>query len=233
MLAAAAFVPIPPLLVPEIAGGSSGADEPMRTACGDVVRRLSALALDEILVVGPGDSTGAAEGSWNWRGFGVPVPDLPPQRRLPHALAIGGWLLDTYADRRVVRHFHSVAADLHPDECAALGRDLVQGDGRIGLLVCGDGSACRSEKAPGFFDPDAEAWDDAALTALTTANPAALLELDRFVGARVLAAGRAPWQVLAGAAEDGAFEATVDWADAPYGVMYIAGTWLRKDDATR
>jgi hypothetical protein len=48
----------------------------------------------------------------------------------------------------------------------------------------------------------------------------------------LLAAGRAPWQVLAGAATEGEFEATIDWAGAPYGVLYVAGTWIRKDDPT-
>ncbi|MDT7538641.1 MAG: hypothetical protein QOI82_2226 [Actinomycetota bacterium] len=232
MLVGAAFVPIPPLLVPEIAGGSAATDEPMRGACRDVVRRLAAAAPDEIVVVGAGDSTGSVEGSWDWRGFGVPAPDPAPKQCLPYALAIGSWLLDN-TDDRLVRRYQSVAADLPADECAALGRELAGGDRRIGLLVCGDGSACRTEKAPGFFDPDAEAWDDAAVAALTTADPVALLALDAAVAARVLAAGRAPWQVLAGAAADGVFEARVDWADAPYGVMYIAGTWLRKDASTR
>jgi hypothetical protein len=145
---------------------------------------------------------------------------------------MGGWHLDSTNDQ-LVRRYLSVAADLPADECAALGRELAGGERRIGLLVCGDGSACRTEKAPGFFDPAAEEWDEAAVAALKTADRDALLALDVVVGTRVLAAGRAPWQVLAAAAADAVFEATVDWADAPYGVMYVVGTWLRKDASTR
>lgn len=233
MLVAAAFVPIPPLLVPEIAGGSAAADEPLRTACRDAVRRLCAAGPDEIVVVGAADEAGPMTGSWDWRRFGVPLPDTAPEHRLPHGLAIGSWLLDTYAERDAVRRFHAVTPTLPPQDCAALGQELVSGDSRIALLVCGDGSACRSEKAPGYFQPDAAAWDEAALAALRAADAPALLCLDPTVGRRLFAAGRAPWQVLAGAASDGRFDATIDWADAPYGVMYVAGTWVRKEPTGR
>ena len=228
MLTAAAFVPVPPLLVPEIAGGSASADEAMRSACGQVVRRLCAADLDEIVLIGVGDRTGAVSGAWDWRGFGVQHPERPTASRLPHALAIGAWLLDTYAGERPAARFQAVTADLPAVACAELGHDLAQGDTRIGLLVCGDGTACRSEKAPGFYDPAAEEWDAAAVTALRAADPAGLLALEADLARRLLATGRAPWQVLAGAAGDGTFEAAVDWADAPYGVMYVAGTWLRR-----
>jgi hypothetical protein len=233
MLVAAAFVPVPPLLVPEIGGGTAASDEPLRAACREAVTRLIATAPDEIVVVGPGNATGAVEGSWDWRGFGVPLPDPPPKRKLPHGLAIGSWLLDRYADATLARRSYAVTDDATPQQCAALGRELAAGDRRISLLVCGDGSACRTEKAPGFFDPDAETWDKHALTALSSADAAGLLSLDAAVGSRVLAAGRASWQVLAGAAAAETFEATVDWADAPYGVMYIVGSWTRKEEPAR
>jgi hypothetical protein len=228
MLAAAAFVPVPPLLVPEIAGGSAAADESMRAACGAAVRRLSAATLDELIVVGAGACTGEVTGSWDWRGFGVASPAEPPADRLPHALAIGAWLLQRHGGPNDATRFQAISEDLPAADCADLGRALAGGERRVGLLVCGDGSACRTEKAPGYFDPDAPAWDEAALAALRRGEPTGLLALDGELGARLLAAGRAPWQVLAGAAGDDAFDATVDWADAPYGVMYVVGTWMRK-----
>lgn len=226
MLAAAAFVPIPPLLVPEIAGGSASADEPLRQACRSVVARLLATGLDEVVVIGPAAAEGPAEGGWDWRGFGVAVPDPSPAQRLPLGLAIGSWLLDTHPGDVPRRRHHGVTPETSPEACAALGRDLVSGTDRIGLLVCGDGSACRTEKAPGHLDPAAQEWDEAAIAALRSADVDALLGLDPALGRRLLAAGRAPWQVLAGAARGQAFEATIDWADAPYGVMYVVGTWL-------
>ena len=229
MLVAAAVVPIPPLLVPEIAGGSAVADQPMRAAVDAAVARALTTEPEVVVVVGAADEAGSLEGSWDWRGFGVPLPSPPVTPRLPHALAIGAWLLDRQPGFTSSRRFHAVTADQSAQQCADLGRTLVAGTRRVALLVCGDGSACRSEKAPGAFDPDAEAWDGAALTALRGAAPAGLLGLDAAAGRRLLAAGRAPWQVLAGAAAEGAFEAEVDWAEAPYGVFYVAGTWIRKD----
>jgi hypothetical protein len=39
------------------------------------------------------------------------------------------------------------------------------------------------------------------------------------------AAGRAPWQVLAGAAGDSPVKAQVLYEGAPYGVGYVVATW--------
>jgi hypothetical protein len=228
MLLAAAFVPTPPLLVPEIAGGSAPADEPLRAACRTAVDRLVATDAEELVVVGTAPAEGPVQGGWDWRGFGVASPESAPATRLPLALAIGSWLLDGSGAEQP-RRLHGVSSGLSPAECAALGAELVTGHRRVGLLVCGDGSACRSEKAPGFFAAEAEAWDLAAVDALRAADHAGLLALDADLGGRVLAAGRAPWQVLAGAASDSAFDAVVDWAEAPYGVMYVAGTWTRRE----
>ena len=233
MLVAAAFVPTAPLLVPEIAGGSAAADEELRTACRTAVARLLASNVDELVVVGAAPTSGPALGGWDWRGFGVPVPTQAPEQRLARPLAIGGWLLEQAGGHPSPPSFHGIAPGATPEDCAALGAQLVTGDRRVGLLVCGDGSACRTEKAPGFLDPAARAWDTAVVTALQTADPAALLALDVEMGTRVLAEGRAAWQVLAGAADSGRFASVVDWADAPYGVMYVAGTWTRKDVASR
>jgi hypothetical protein len=230
MLHAAAFVPIPPLLVPEIAGGSAATDDELRDACRAAVGRLIDTGPDEIIVIGSGTPAGQADGSWDWRGFGVPIPEHPPSRRLPLSLAIGSWLLDLLGNRTPRRH-HIISSTASPADCAATGRDLVAGPQRFGLLVCGDGTACRTEKAPGYFDPTAQAWDERALAALRNADPTQLLALDPDEAMRLMAAGRAPWQVLAGAAGSDTFNAHIDWAAAPYGVMYVAGTWTRTDPA--
>lgn len=223
MLAAAAFVPTPPLLVPAVAGGSAPADEDLRKACHAAVAALLSTGLDEVVVVGSAPTLDVA-GGWDWRGFGVDRQPSPAAR-LPLALAIGAWLLDQQP-AAPPRHLQGVP-DLTAGDCAGLGSRLAARSSRVGLLVCGDGSACRSEKAPGFYDPDAEAWDDAALSAIRAADGPALLDLDADLARRVLAAGRAPWQVLAGAAGDGEFTADVSYAEAPYGVMYVVGTWTR------
>ncbi|MCW2572485.1 MAG: hypothetical protein JWO88_2543 [Frankiales bacterium] len=233
MLVAAAVVPTPPLLVPEIGGGSAAADDGLRQACRAAVSRMLDATPEQVVVVGAAPTGGPAEGSWDWRGFGVQVPSPAPSERLPLALAIGSWLLDTHPGPTPPRRHVAVTAAHTATECADIGRGLVEGPARVGLLICGDGSACRDEKAPGYFDPDAAPWDDLALAALRAADAEALLALDQKLAVRLLAAGRAPWQVLAGAAGDAAFESRVTWADAPYGVMYIAGSWSRTDLSER
>src|SRR5436190_24090491 len=98
MLCAAAFAPTPPLLVPSIAGGSAIVDEDLRQACCTAVQRVLATQPDVVIVVGTASDTGPLQGSWDWRGFGVADPPVPPDRSLPLALAIGDWLLDSCQD---------------------------------------------------------------------------------------------------------------------------------------
>jgi hypothetical protein len=117
---------------------------------------------------------------------------------------------------------HTVAPDATPAECAAIGGGLAVAD-PWALLVLGDGSACRGQKAPGYDDPRAEPFDKTVAEALGTADAGALLGLDPALAAELRAAGRAPWQVLAGAVRDSA----EPWAGellhdaAPYGVAYF------------
>jgi hypothetical protein len=197
MLVAAAVVPTPPLLVPEIAGGSARADQELRSACHDAIDRVLRYRPERIVVVGPAPTTGWAEGSWDWRGFGVASPAEPASGRLPLALAIGAWLLEQ-VDRHAPRpRLFGISADATPSECAQAGADLVR-DEDTALIVCGDGSASRDVVAPGYLDPDAHAWDDDAIAALEEGHAKSLLSLDATLARRILAAGRPAWQVLAG-----------------------------------
>jgi hypothetical protein len=224
-LVAAAVVPTPPLLVPEVAGGSAHLDDDLRAACDAAVAELLEVDCDRVVVVGAADATGPLEGSWDWRGFGVASPPEPVARRLPLGPAVGVWLLDR-CGTGVVPEVVGVGRELAPDACAALGAQLVAGPGRVGLLVCGDGSACRDVKAPGHLDPRAEAFDEACTAALTTGDVEALLGLDRALARELLAAGPPAWQVLAGAARGGAsYDCRVLHQGAPYGVHYVVAGW--------
>jgi len=95
----------------------------------------------------------------------------------------------------------------------------------VGMLTMGDGSACRTLTAPGYLDPHAEPFDTSVTKALGDADPAALLALDPVLGTELMAAGRAPWQVLAGAAA-ASFHGAVRYDAARYGVQYTVATWL-------
>jgi hypothetical protein len=65
----------------------------------------------------------------------------------------------------------------------------------------GDLSACRTDRAPGTFRPEAAAYDAAISEAFRGATPKRLLDLDPTQAASLLVSGRVPLQVLAGAFE--------------------------------
>ena len=90
----------------------------------------------------------------------------------------------------------------------------------------GDGCACRTEKAPGYFDPRAEDFDDTVAAALAAADTDALLALDPGLAGELWCAGRAPWQVLAGlvAARGGPWTGEVHYNQFPHGVTYLVAT---------
>ncbi|WP_207784018.1 class III extradiol dioxygenase subunit B-like domain-containing protein [Micromonospora globispora] len=234
-LVAAAVCPHPPLIVPELAGAAAPELDDLRTACDAAVGQLLAAGPDEILLVGDGPETdwfGPADyGSLH--GYGLRRPVYLWKRMcsgaelLPLSLTIGAWLVGRSATD-LPRRAHSVAADASPQGCAELGASLVtEAERRTALLVMGDGSACRGTKAPGYDDPRAQAYDDEVARALADADPDALLGLDPGLSAELKVAGRAPWQVLAGAARaaGGEWRGELDYYQAPYGVSYFVANW--------
>jgi hypothetical protein len=86
-------------------------------------------------------------------------------------------------------------------------------------LVVGNGSAMRTEKAPGHFDERAEAFDAALGASLRAGRPAVDADLARQLWASA--------DAVAELAEldDGLGEAQVDYDDAPYGVQYWVMRW--------
>jgi hypothetical protein len=90
-------------------------------------------------------------------------------------------------------------------------------------LAVGNGSACRSEKAPGFLDERSSGFDSAVARALTVPDPEALARVDPVTSEELLAATegiRALGEVLT--AEH---EAAVDYDDDPFGVQYWVVRW--------
>jgi hypothetical protein len=231
----------------------------LRSACEAAINQLWAAEPDQIVVVGGGAATDtyAPSAIGSFAGYGLPlalrldgreVSPLPAASTLPLSLSVAAWLLrDRPAEPP--RFGRSVAANSGPVECAALGASLagggpslavggasLAGEGaRVGLLIMGDGSACHGPKSPGYDDPRAAAFDANVTTALAACDTDALLALDADVSADLLVAGRAPWQVLAGAvdASGGDWAGSVTYADAPYGVHYAVATWLPIADSGR
>ncbi|SNQ49059.1 conserved hypothetical protein [Frankia canadensis] len=244
---AAAVCPHPPLLLPEVGRGEPVA---ARAVAVDAVRRLVAACPDRIVVVGeaPAETRYGPTATGTLAGFGVDltVPLGPPTAaaarpgppELPLSLTVGAWLLAA-AGWAGERSALGVPAAHSPREAADLGAGLAASSGpgeRLGLLVMGDGSARRTLKAPGGLDERAAAFDAAAAAALAGADPAGLLDLDPGLATDLLAAGRASWQVLAGAlrattpcgAPHVSWQGDVTYDDAPYGVGYLVATWTRR-----
>jgi hypothetical protein len=232
VLVAAVVCPTPPLLVPGVGAGASGELDDLRAACDLAVADLLAVDPALVVVVGAAPVVGPfPDGAWgSLAAYGVRVPVGSGEGRptLPLALTLGRWLLDR-AGPAVPALLFGVEPDAAPERCAALGEALAARADRVALLVMGDGSARRSLKGPGGLHPDAEAFDAEVEAALRAGDPAALAALEPGRADQLLAAGRAPWQVLSGAAGGTSRRGSVTWVGSPYGVTYLVATWLPAD----
>lgn len=228
MLVATAVCPHPPLIVPELAGSAAPELDELRTASASAVDALAGARPDRLLVVGGAD-LGAAFGpdaAGTLAPWGVDVRVGAGEPVLPLSLTVGRWLLERAGV--TADGFHAVAFDAAPEQCAELGGRLAEAGERVALLVMGDGSACLTEKSPGYVDPRARPYHAMVTRALAETDVAALAALDPAQAEELWMAGRAAFQVLAGAAgPDADFAGEVLYDDAPYGVGYLVVTWRR------
>ncbi|GAA2357748.1 class III extradiol dioxygenase subunit B-like domain-containing protein [Nonomuraea africana] len=229
MLVAAAVCPHPPLIVPELAGAAAPELDGLRAACAAAIRAVLAVDHDLLVVVGGDERTTAYGGqpAGTLAPWGVDVRVGEGEPVLPLSLTIGRWLLD--AQRTGVGTtgevaFQGVASGASAEECLALGAALVDGR-RIALLVMGDGSACLTEKSPGFLHPAAGPYNDEIARALAEADAGALAAMDPERAAELWVGGRAALQVLAGAADGVELRPELLEDSAPYGVGYFVATW--------
>lgn len=236
MLVAVALCPCPPLLVPEVAAGAAPELDAVRAACGDALGVLAAARPELLVVVGPAERSGRGphpQGTpGSFRGFGVDVDvrlgpgrGIAYDRALPPSLAVAAWLLERTGWAAAPVEGLGVGEPLEPERCLEAGRETGARAGRVGLLVMGDASACRTVKAPGYLDERAAPFDAEIARALGSADVAALKSLDPGLAHELKASGRAPWQVLAGAAENAGLTGTLLYEDAPYGVGYVVAAW--------
>lgn len=146
---------------------------------------------------------------------------------LPLSLLMGAWLVQQSKAGGLPRTGLTVPADATPESCLAAGQELAAGDARVALLVMGDGSARRSEHSPVHLHPRAEIFDATVAAAFDLADRSRLAALDPDLAAELQAAGRGPWQVLAGATSSGAWQGDLTYNAAPYGVGYFVTSWTR------
>jgi len=233
VLVAAAVCPHPPLLVPEVAAGAAPELDTMRAACDEAVRLMLAANPDLVMVAGTGAETaefGSGDaGTLAPYGIDVVVPlgAAPRGTSLPLSLTLGAWLL-ARAGWEGARWAYALDAAIAPADAAAVGSEVAERAPRVAVLAMGDGSACRTEQAPGYLDPRAAEADGDIAKALEAADVGALLALDPGLAAELMMAGRAAWQLLAGAAGDGSYDAHLLYDDAPYGVGSFVAVWTRR-----
>jgi hypothetical protein len=214
MLMGAAVCPHPPLLVPDVSGAAAPELDALRGACDAAVATLIAAGPDLIAVVGSVAHVRGTGGTLAAYGVDVRVGTGPPTLPLPHT--VGCWLLDRagWSRRRLF-------VGAHDDELVA-----TEG-GRLALLVMGDASARRTEKAPGYLDARAETHD-AMVAAALGSGPAAVAQLDGDLSRELMGAGWPAWQFLARVSADGQWQTAVTYDDAPYGVGYLVAEWTRR-----
>ncbi|WP_075739813.1 MULTISPECIES: hypothetical protein [Actinoalloteichus] len=239
MIVGVAALPHPPLLVPELVAGALTATAPVRDACLAAAAELRDLAADWVVVAcGPADSA-EVRGTGSLAGYGrrvlvrleghaEPEPEPDPDPDWPLPLLIAGWLRGQVGARRVRPLL--IDSGLSPAECLAEGGRLASrfaGPDAVGLLVLGDGSARSSERSPLPADPRAADFDAATAQALGTPSPEALAGLDSAEASDLAVSGRAPWQVLAGAAlaSSTRWTAELRYSAAPFGVGYHVASW--------
>jgi hypothetical protein len=198
-----------PLLVSTLAGGSAGLDDDLRRAC---------LTVSEVVVAAPTNSPGEWDDrhTWDFTGFGVGRLDLLDRPRLQWPLGIGAWLLDEVGwtgPRRYVGVDNTGTASDEPE-------------GDVAVLALGDGSARRTEKAPGYLDVRAESFDNEIARLLDSGDVAGLATIDGELGDELMCAGRPVWRWL------GSLIGSRDVASAellshtaPYGVGYFVAHW--------
>jgi hypothetical protein len=237
VLVAAAVCPHPPLLVPEAMGaagarGDGGMGEVL-AACDAAVEGLRAADPEVIAVVGGADRSaaydGTAAGGLGEYGVGFSVGSGPLV--LPLSLTIGLWLLtraglaagEARAGPRV--RLRAVARDTPAQACLDLGAGLARPGGRMALLALGDASARKAVRSPGEPDPEADRYDAEVAAALAEADPARLARLAPSLDDELVVAGRAAWQVLAGAAGGRRWRGQLRCAVAPFGVSYLVASW--------
>ncbi|MFE6753645.1 class III extradiol dioxygenase subunit B-like domain-containing protein [Streptomyces sp. NPDC057684] len=238
MLVAAAVCPCPPLLVPEVATGAAPELDAARAACDEAVRAVLAARPDLIVVVGEGPVTRTHEqgATGGFQPFGLDrefrlgeAPEVSEAQvgRLPLSLTVGAWLLDRAGWTGPVEGYE-VEGDRSWPANGEDGVHLAARADRVGFLVMGDGTACRSVKAPGYLDDRAEGVDASIAQALGNGDRDGFFaNLDVDLARELKISGRSPWQILtaATAACDEDRNWQVLYEDAPYGVGYFVAGW--------
>lgn len=226
MIVGAALVPHPPLLLREL-GGRQDPVADLRAAALHAVRAVVAAA-DEVVVVGAADDARewSSSSGFDLRRFGTTHARLP-QSGLPLSVGVGSQLLHDagWSGDVSLVSVRWLATD---DELEALAGTLSSHERRTAVLLLGDGSARRGERAPGYLDERAFSFDDDIAKALTDGDATALANLDAALAAELMAHGAAVLRLLGRLAQRQSDppHAALGYRDDPFGVSYLVATWM-------
>lgn len=230
MITAAALVPHPPLLLAGVGGGHDPLAD-LRSACVEAVRTV-VFDAEEVVVVG-GDDTSTRHdmgGGADVRRFGTTAPRLATHG-LPLSLGVGAMLLHE-AGWTGPRQGHTLAWDADTARIDALVDELVDEYGArpapTGVVVLGDGTARLDAHGPGALDDRAFDLQETLAKALANGDATSLAELDPALAVDLMVLGRAALGFLGALALRRSAEprATLLHREEPFGVGYLAGTWL-------
>ena len=203
MFTAVAFVPVAPVLIL----GPAVAVKPTLAAVDRALAPLATLGLPvHLLVAAPPP----AQAGFTLAALGAPQSDDRPWR-----VSVAETLLQRHGlTAGCAREVGPGAALVEPAEAAC-------------LVVAGDGSAKRSESAPGALDPRAEGFDATVLTAINQADPMILAGLDAGLGEALLVDAVHVWRSAGAALGDRRWRAAARGElNAPFGVAYLTGAWI-------
>lgn len=194
------FAPAPPLLVPEVASGAAPELDDLRAACDEMVLQLLD-GCDHLIILA--ERSAVELGEWlvarsGWAGETDVISIDPAGSR----------------DRVAQQPIDAVVSQINNHQSSA-------------LLVMGDGSACRTEKAPGYLDERAKPFDDKLAQYLAEANTTELAAMDQDLAAALLVAGRFTWPIASAIvnADERTWIGDLSFRDAPYGVSYFVALW--------
>jgi hypothetical protein len=135
---------------------------------------------------------------------------------------VGQWLLGEAGHLGTIAPVRQAAAA----ETCHFGAIAPEARPGTAVLLLLNGSARRSEKAPGHLDERSFAFDDALDAALRTGDPAARRDLDVTLADELLASGVRALRGLEGRT---ASPPVLDYADDPFGVQYWVVRWETAD----
>jgi len=225
MIIGIVFIPAAPLLCPDVDIEELLVDE--RDASIELILEFTQDA-QQVIVIGSGDRThwfdqggvGSTRGFGGLLDYGLGTGTV----KLPQPLTIAAAILSG-ANWSGATIGLEVAHDSTADDRKKLGSEVALKADELATLVVvvGDGSATRTEKAPGYVQPDAASFDEAMARAINEADVYAILDVDQEQADRLWCRGIPAWQVAANAA--GQMQGTLILESAPFGVNYLVASW--------